>query len=91
MLDLKEIENARKNAYSIPPGEKPPGAFIGNEVRNGITFHYYKTASGEYYYTSSLTDKIEMEIQAAKKKKALRKEKEYEQSRKRLYSYKRSC
>ena len=70
MTDSKEIEIARKSAYSIPPGEKPPGIFIGNEVINGITFHYYKNTSKEYYYTSSITDKVEMEMQAAKKRKA---------------------
>lgn len=76
MTQAQEIEAARAGAWSVRPGTSPPGTFIGNEVRNGITFHYYKDNNGNYFYTDSLTDRVDAELKAARKARAAVQEQE---------------
>lgn len=46
----EELRNAIGNAWSIRPGEPPPGDMIGIVERCGIRFQYFRDHTGAYWY-----------------------------------------
>lgn len=65
----EELEIASRESWSVRPGEYPPGQFIGIRAEGGIIFRYYKDSEGRYYHTDSVTDGVEAEMKAARKRK----------------------
>ena len=62
---------SHKKAWSIPLGTNPSGLEdIGSRTNKkfNITYWYYQDkATGEFYFKDSLTERFEMEMQAARK------------------------
>ncbi|MBQ6994988.1 MAG: hypothetical protein IJN64_10950 [Lachnospiraceae bacterium] len=70
MTQIEEIKIARENAWSITPGSKPDGIYIGTERVKGVVFHYYKDRNNHYWYISSTTERVDAELKAAARRKA---------------------
>lgn len=84
---MNDLENARKEARSMVPGEIMPGlVMIGREETPCDTYIYYKQPdTGEYFYQSLSTERFEKEMQERRKerKRCL----EEERRRRRLQDY----
>lgn len=49
-IDREELMRIRGKAWSIRPGESPPGVYIGRLHQNGIEYQYFQDSSGGYWY-----------------------------------------
>lgn len=58
---MDDFKTVKEHAWSLPPGEEPSGMeLIHVEEGKYGTFKYYKdSATGEYYYQSSGTEKFQ--------------------------------
>lgn len=48
----QELLTAWDQAYSVPPGDRPPGTYIGNIEKGGRVYEFYKGSDGKYFYES---------------------------------------
>lgn len=84
---MNDLENARKEARSMVPGEIMSGLItIGREETPCDTYIYYKRPdTGEYFYQSLSTERFEKEMQ--EKRKERKRCLEEERRKKRLQDY----
>lgn len=59
---MEDVSTYRNSATSVMPGTNPGGTYIGQETINGNTYRYFKDNTGQVSYTSSGTDKVQMEL-----------------------------
>lgn len=45
-----DLEKIASEAWSIRPGESPPGAYIGSLFRAGLEFQFFRDDAGGYWY-----------------------------------------
>lgn len=64
------IERAYKEAMSMVPGTKAPGAYIGSKESNGNIYHFFCDDKGNYWYYDEASERIEKEMKAARKARA---------------------
>lgn len=49
-ITREELMRIREKAWSIRPGEPPPGVYIGSLYQGGIEYQYFQDSSGGYWY-----------------------------------------
>lgn len=78
----EELEEARKNAWSIGAYNTPKGSaeYLGSLSENNDIFHFYRDAEKKYYYESERGLKFDREMRKAQKRhrEKKRRERHYE-------------
>lgn len=46
----EELMKIRGKAWSIRPGEPPPGEYIGSMMHMGTEYRYYMDGAGRFWY-----------------------------------------
>ncbi len=46
----EKLMQIRGKAWSIRPGEPPPGVYIGSLYQGGIEYQYFQDSAGGYWY-----------------------------------------
>lgn len=49
MSNEQELQTAWQQAYSVPPGTRPPGSYIGSIEKNGRVYEFYKDGNAYWY------------------------------------------
>ena len=49
-MNTEELKKIAGKAWSIRPGDAPPGRLIGQMIRNGIMYQYFQDKEGGYWY-----------------------------------------
>ena len=74
---MEDFATIKAKAWSLPPGTDPQGLKLRHvEEKQGETFRYYEDEkTGEYWYSSSVTDRFDKWIKerGKERKKCLRK------------------
>ena len=49
-MNQSELMSIRGEAWSIRPGEPPPGEYLGSLYHMGVEYQYFRDEAGAYFY-----------------------------------------
>lgn len=49
-MNQSELMSIRGEAWSIRPGEPPPGEYVGSLWRNGLEYQFFRDSAGAWWY-----------------------------------------